>query len=476
MTEARQTTPPAATCPVQHAGPTTAPPGRTTREPGRRADLIARLPGRSLLTWALAFGIPGTAIRRAARRGDLTSLVLTDPRLRADPFPSYDQLRAAGAVVRGSGIFSTTDHAAADHILRSDAFGVAEGHGELPLRVRRIIHAIAEPGALGPLEPPSMLATDPPAHTRYRRLVSRVFTPRAARALEPMIDEVATDLLDRLERQSEREFDLVAQYAARLPVAAISKILGLPQTMEDQILRWGDGAAAMLDPGLTWRQYRASRTDVRELSHWFDNHVAALRRDPGDDLLSRLARLEGDDRLSDIELRATGLLILGAGFETTVNLIGNAVALLDRHPEQLDRLRNDPALWPNAVEEVLRMESPVQMTVRQAYRDTTVLGTRMKPGTAVVVFVGGANRDPAVFTNPHEFDIGRQSASEHLAFSAGVHYCLGAGLAKTEAGIALRRLYERFPDLTLQGPAIRRPTKVLRGYTRLPVRAGKPAA
>jgi cytochrome P450 len=400
----------------------------------------ALAPARSALTWLLAFGLPRGLMRVGVRAGDLIARAVGDPALGDDPFAVYDEVRARGPMTRGRGISATASHAAANAVLRGDAFGVAAGHGELSARTRRMLDVIAEPGALGPLSPPSLLATDPPEHTRYRRLVARVFTPRAIAALAPRVSRVAEDLLDRLPDR----FDLVERYSAQLPVAVICEILGVPEDMRERVLRWGDGIAVRLDPGLSWRQYRTATRDLREISEWFDDHVARLRRDPGDDLLSNLARLDGADRLTDVEMRATGLLVLGAGFETTVNLIGNAVALLDAHPGQLSAaLEQD--LWPGVVEETLRYDSPVQFTLRQAYTDAEVAGTRVKAGTGVVVMLGGANRDPEVFADPHRFDVTRANATEHLAFAGGVHYCLGASLARQEATVALRALYTPLP-------------------------------
>ncbi len=209
------------------------------------------------------------------------------------------------------------------------------------------------------------------------------------------------------------------------------------------------------------------------MHRWFHGHLDHLRRDPGDDLLSRLLQDEGGDRLTDTELHQVGLLVLGAGFETTVNLIGNAVALLDRHPEQLAWLReqdDQASAWTNAVEEVLRFDSPVQLTMRAAHRDTEVQGEPVRAGEALLVLLGGANRDPAVFDDPHRFDVTRANAHEHVAFSAGIHYCLGASLARLEAVTALRLLYDRYPDLGVAGEPVRRRTRVLRGYAELPVR------
>ena len=200
-------------------------------------------------------------------------------------------------------------------------------------------------------------------------------------------------------------------------------------------------------------------------------HFEHIRRHPGDNILSTLVHAHSEEgRLSRDELTSIAMLLLAAGFETTVNLIGNGAALLTSHPGQLARLQADPALWPRAVDEVLRHDSPVQRTGRVAIRDTEVAGERMRAGSVVVIMLGGANRDPAVFTDPDVFDVTRPNAGEHIAFSSGIHYCLGAALARMEGEVGLRALFDRFPDLVPDGPPHRRPTRVLRGYDAMPVR------
>lgn len=427
--------------------------------------------GRSWLSWALAYGLGRQVIRSAARRGDLVGRLELDPALREDPFPAYEQLRARGPVSRHRIVHATVDHAACTEILRSDAFGVAGGHGELPRPLQRLLAAVHDDDARGPVDPPSLLAVDPPDHTRLRKLVSRAFTARAVRALEDRTRETAEELLDTMASRGPR-VDLVEEYASRLPVVVIAEILGVPREMHDQLLEWGNGAAVTLDPALSWPQYRAAERNVRALHAWFDDHVAELRRRPREDLLSKLVQLRGEDELTDVELHSTGLLVLAAGFETTVNLIGNAVHQLGAHPEQRELLREDPSLWPNAVEEVLRYDSPVQLTLRVAHQDVEVSGAPVRRGEAVLTMIGGANRDPAVFTDPQRFDVRRPDAGEHLAFSSGVHYCLGAQLARMEATVALQALYDRFPDLVPSGSPVRRGTRVLRGYEHLPVELG----
>ena len=432
----------------------------------------ATRPARSWATWALAHGIGKAFLTVGARRGDPLARLMADPSLNADPFAAYERVRAAGPIVKTKLMSGTASHAAANQVLRSADFGVGSGHGELPPLSRRVLSRIVDPDALGPMDPPSLLAVDPPDHARYRRLVSREFTARSVAALEPRIVEVAESLLDRVAGDAATSFDLVDAYASQLPVAVIADLLGVPEQWQDDILAWGNDAALLLDPSLSWRDYRVAEVAVRRLNAWFDDHIAHLRADPGTDLLSRLATMSGDEQLDDRELRGVGLLVLGAGFETTVNLIGNAVVQLDAHPDQLAVVRERPELWPNAIEEVLRFDSPVQMTLRSAYADVDVGGHVVSSGEPVVLFLGGANRDPDVFDDPHHFDVTRENANEHLAFSSGIHYCLGAGLARLEGAVAVRTLYERFPDLRVASPPTRRSTRVLRGYESIPVSAG----
>lgn len=426
---------------------------------------------RELVTWGLAHGMSRGLLRSAARRGDLLARLTVDPELREDPFAAYEELRARGPVVHGRLIAGTVSHDVANQVLRSESFGVGAGHGELPRSMRWMLDKASDPYTLSPVDPPSMLAVDPPEHTRFRRLVSKAFTARSVASMEPRVVEVAERLLADLAQEASTEVDLVDRFASRLPVAVIADLLGIPAHLHSRLLKLGNEAAVTLDPGLSWRQYRRAVVAVRELHHWFEQHVRALRADPGEDLLSRLVTTaDEDDGLTDTEVRATGLLLLGAGFETTVNLIGNAVALLDKYPEQRQVLRADPASWPNAVEEVLRFDSPVQLTVRQAYAEVELNGDHVAEGEAILVILGGANRDPAIFEDPHIFDVTRTGADRHLALSAGVHYCLGASLARLEAAVGLRLLYERFPHLRVDGTPRRRDTRVLRGFESLPVR------
>jgi hypothetical protein len=360
-------------------------------------------------------------------------------------------------------------------VLRTDTY--RSGFPEtLPGGLGRVIAWARDPAVLGPVTPPSLLVVDGPEHLRYRRLVSKAFTARAVDALGSDVERIAVDLLDRID--SAGPVDLISTYAARLPVQVIAGVLGVPAAMQDTFLRWGQALAPSLDLDIKYRTFRGYETAQRELNTWLLGHFETLRREPGDDLLSRVilaARAESGPELDDAELTSLAGLVLAAGFETTVNLIGNATVQLLEHPEQLELLRAEPNRWANAVEEVLRFDSPVQNTGRHAARDTVLRGWAVQRNQFVLLCLAGANRDPAVFADPDRFDVTRANAKEHLAFSAGSHYCLGAALARLEGEIGLRLLFERFGGLRCAGTPVRRPTRILRGYASLPVRLDAPA-
>jgi cytochrome P450 len=422
----------------------------------------------SALRWGIRHGLAGVYLDRAARRGDLVGQLLRDPEQRRDPYPLYEQLRSSGPVVPSSLGLVTTSHPVAAEVLRSTAFGVGFDRARAPRWMQWVLRVTEDLETSGVAEPPSMLVVDPPDHTRFRRLVSRSFTPRATASFEPMVQRTADALLDALDPGA-GPVDLIGAYAAELPVLVIAELLGVPADRREDFLRWGAAAAATLDPGLSYRRYAQAERALREMHAFLGGHFARLRRDPGADLVSQLVGLSGEDALTERELHATVMLLLGAGFETTVNLLGNAVALLDAHPDQWAALRADPAGWPAAVEEVLRIDSPVQLTGRTVLQDVVLDGRDVPAGSRITVLLGAANRDPAVFPDPATFDVTRANARDHLAFSSGIHYCLGAGLARLEAVVGLRTLSERHPRLRVAGPSRRRDLQTLRGYDHLPV-------
>jgi cytochrome P450 len=424
------------------------------------------------LHWLALHGVVRALAAYGARRGDPQGRLMFDPSVKADPVPLYEQLRAKGPLVRGGVGWVTADYGVAHEVLRSEDFRVLELGSRLPGPLRWLERRARDP-LLHPLRPPSLLAVEPPQHTRYRKTVSSVFTPRAVAALRGRVEHAALELLDQL--SGERGVvDVVDRYCAQLPVAIIGDILGVPDRDRRRILEFGELAAPSLDVGLTWQQYQLVQRGLAGFDTWLAEHLGQLRRAPGDDLMSQLilAASEDDTRLDELELRAIAGLVLAAGFETTVNLLGNAIRLLLDTPEQLQKLRDRPQLWPGAVEEILRLESPVQLTARVARTDTVVAGTPVEQGQMVVVYLAAANRDPAVFADPHRFDVERDNAGRHLAFSGGRHFCLGAALARAEGEVGLRAFFDYFPDARSAGAGSRRDTRVLRGWSSLPVALG----
>jgi cytochrome P450 len=428
--------------------------------------------------WALTHGLIRVALRHEARKGQSPAPHLTDRSIQLDPYPYYESLRTGEPFTGGAIGKATVSHEVALEVLRAESLGTA-AFGGAPPPIRRLLTRAAAGAARSVIEPPSMLVVDPPHHARYRKLVTRAFSAKAVKALRERTEEVTTELLDAMERDATAgQVDLVQQYASQLPVTVISEILGVPTSMRNEFLEWGDAAATALDPGMSLADFRVAQQGIDALLDFMRGHFETLRRSPGPDILSQLVNAADTDgeRLTEAELLATALLVLGAGFETTVNLIGNGIALLNEHSEQRALLGERPELWPNAVDEILRFDSPVQRTARRALRDTEIAGVPIRRESLIIVLLGGVNRDPAVFTDPDRFDITRSNAGKHMAFSSGIHYCLGAALAKMEGEVALRALYERFPDLRLTEAPRRRPTSNLRGFDRMPAALAPVAA
>jgi cytochrome P450 len=431
-----------------------------------------RAPLRQRVRWLAMHGVIRAVTKRLARRGDPHGRLVADPTVRQDPVAFIEELRARGPIVKGRLVYLTVDHKICNDLLRSDDFHVLSMGSSLPKPLQWVLSR-AETGLLHPLEPPSMLSVEPPDHTRYRKLVSSVFTTRAVAALRDRVQHTANSLLDDL-ADNARTIDVVERYCSQLPVTVIGDILGVPDNARPRILEFGELGAPSLDIGLTWQQYRRVYQGIEGFSGWLSNHLHDLRRNPGDDLMSQIIQASDEGaRLSHEELLATAGLVLAAGFETTVNLLGNGIRMLLETPEQLKALTARPELWPNAVEEILRLDSPVQLSARVAAKDTDIAGTLVRSGEGVIIYLAGANRDPNVFPDPHRFDIERENAGKHLSFSGGRHFCLGAALARAEGEVGLRTFFERFPDARLAGGGSRRDTRVLRGWSSLPITLGK---
>ncbi len=426
------------------------------------------------LHWLALHGFIRGVAKIGVGRGEPPARLVADPEVIADPVPFIEELRPLGPLLKGTTAYLAVGHPVAHELLRSDDFRVLMYGGNLPGPMRWLETRLRD-DLLHPLRAPSLLAVEPPDHTRYRKTVSAVFTSRAVAALRDNVEQTATELLDQLSGVSD-VVDIVGRYCSQLPVAIISDILGVPERDRRRVLEFGELAAPSLDFGLPWRQYRSVQDGIAGFNHWLADHLEQLRRNPGDNLMSQLIQNSesgsAETYLSPTELQAIAGLVLAAGFETTVNLLGNGIRMLLDTPEHLDTLRQRPDLWPNAVEEILRLESPVQLTARVALNDVDVAGARIHRDEMVVVYLAAANRDPEVFPDPHRFDIERANAGKHLAFSGGRHFCLGAALARAEGEVGLRTFFERFPEVRAAGAGSRRDTRVLRGWSSLPVTLG----
>jgi cytochrome P450 len=346
--------------------------------------------------------------------------------------------------------------------LRDPCFGVqpVEGADTTPNRIDL---------AKGPLSG-SFLELDPPQHTRLRRLAAPAFRPKLIREFAPVVDEVLTEIMNRLEPR--RRFDLMTELASTFPISVISRLLGIPAVDASHFSEIGMLVGQSLDGVRNVRQAQQLRRASVELEALFRRLTGGRRRETRNDVISLLATAEASGELTPADLVATCGLLLVAGFETTVNLIGNGVAALQRSPDSWRRLVAEPALAAAAVEETLRFDSPVQLTVRFASEDLELSGRRIQRGAVVPILLAAANRDPAAYPDPATFLLDRSGQPEHLAFSSGIHYCLGAPLARLEGELAFRALAERWPNLTQLPGARRRSGATIRGFASLPVSVG----
>ena len=401
---------------------------------------------------------------------------------KGDQIGIYDDIRRTGAVVPidlpgGGGVrWCTATHRNVGAVLRSDAFGhtlkSSEGEGAPPAGsgANRQLPTGPDGRPLAqPLGPPAMIAIDPPEHTRQRRLIARAFAPRTIESFRPRVREIADELIDRFDNVGPTDF--VGQFASVLPVMVIAELLGIPSSDQAWFRAKGYSLARTLDAGVSLKEAEDAHQALIELNEYFAREIAARRAEPRGDVLSALvAPDETGDTLTDHEALSTALLLLVAGFETTVNLLGSAMALLAERPPLVTEIAAERSLIPNTIEEVLRYESPVQLTSRMARQATTVDGVDVRAGESVIVLLAGANRDPEVFEDPHRFDIHRSNARDHLAFAYGAHVCIGAALARLEGQVALDALLDRFDSFQLDGKPVRRPSRLLRGYNKLPIR------
>ena len=311
----------------------------------------------------------------------------------------------------------------------------------------------------------TFLDLDPPDHTRLRGLVSKAFTPRAVRELGPRIQGLVDELLDAVAGKS--RIDLISDFAFPLPVIVIAEMLGVPAEDRARFREWSDDIALSVNPLLNSGQIERVQQATEELFDYFEGIIEQRRQAPQNDMISALLAAEEEgDRLTHEELLSTLMLLLVAGNETTRNLIGNGMLALLKNPAQLQRLRDRPELLDSAINELLRYDSPVQIDSRNAIDDVEIGGKRIAAGQRILAIVGAANRDPQVFANPDELDIGRDEVS-HLSFGRGIHYCLGSPLAILEGRIAFTSLLERFSSIRLASDPVFKDQIVLRGVEAL---------
>ena len=389
-----------------------------------------------------------------------------DPAFIADPYPFYRRLREHAPVFKApQGFWLITRYDDTAFVLRDKRFG-KDFEGNMRRRY----------GGTGRMEEPAvaslartMLVQDPPDHTRLRGLVTKAFTARRVADMRPRIKALVDQQLDRVADKG--EMDVMRDLAHRLPVIVICDMLGIPEEHRAPFLAGSNVNGRILEPvPMTREELDQANRNTQMAGVYFNQLCELRRREPKDDLTTELVRAEeAGDKLTAEELQANIGLLFGAGHETTTNLIGNGLLALHRNPEQWERLKADPSLIPNAIEELLRYDSSVQLTGRVTHSEVEVGGVKLGAEESVVTLLGAANRDPAHFENPDQLDVGRQNVKP-LSFGGGIHFCLGAQLARLEAELTFAALIERMPNLSLPDkdkPAWRR-SFTLRGLSKLP--------
>jgi cytochrome P450 len=372
-----------------------------------------------------------------------------------DPFPQYEKMRESAPVFQDEASGSW-------HVFRyDDVQRVLSEHGTFSSRMGG-----DDPSETGQLFAASLITADPPRHRQLRSLVTQAFTPKAVDALAPRISALTEELLDGIASQGSA--DLIAELAYPLPVIVIAELMGIPAEDRDRFKHWSDVIVSQTQTGAQTADHSSTN---REMTEYFLTLIEYRRRQPGTDLISNLLVAEIDgQKLSVAELLGFCSLLLVAGNETTTNLIGNAVLSFTEQPGTMERLRAGPSLLPHAIEEVLRYRSPVQSMYRVTATDTTLGDVHVPAGAPLVAWIGSANRDERQFREPEQFDIDR-TPNRHLAFGHGIHFCLGAPLARLEARIALQGILDRLPGLTLAPGARleRMDSTIIYGVKELPV-------
>ncbi|MCW2703671.1 MAG: Cytochrome [Blastococcus sp.] len=396
-------------------------------------------------------------------------LDLTDPAVVADPYPSFARARAVAPVQwhEGSGLWLAFTHTESNAVLRDRRLGRIWKDKEPESRFEsfNLIHRNA------------ILEMEPPHHTRLRRLISTAFARGHVERLRPWVEDLAGRLVDGLvERSAGSEpVDLLTGVAEQLPVAVIAELLGVPDVDRPLLRPWSNAIVKMYEYDRTRQREEDAERAADEFVAYLRDLAAERRKKPGEDLVSHLVTVRDDSvtdqggaTLTEDELVTTCILLLNAGHEATVNVTGNGTLALLRNPDQLQRLREDRSLLPTAIEELMRFDSPLQLFERTATEDVEIGGVTVTEGQKIAALLGSANHDPAVFEAPETLDVGR-SENPHISFGAGVHFCIGAPLARVELQATFGALLDRTSSLALGGEPVRRPEFVMRGLADLPV-------
>jgi len=391
-----------------------------------------------------------------------------DPAFVADPYPAYAELRERGRVIyyEPTGQWLVPGHADVSALLRDRRLGRTYQHRFTHEEFGRTAPP-AEQEPFHTLNDHGMLDLEPPDHTRIRRLVSKAFTPRTVERLKPYVHRLAGELVDKLVAAGGG--DLLTDVAEPLPVAVIAEMLGIPEADRGPLRPWSADICGMyeLNPSEETAA-KAVRASV-EFTAYLRELIAERRKEPGDDLISGLiAAHDEGDRLTEQEMISTAVLLLNAGHEATVNATVNGWWALFRNPGQLAALRADPSLVPSAVEELMRYDTPLQLFERWVLDDIEIDGITVPRGAEIAMLFGSANHDPAVFAEPERLDLTRVD-NPHISFSAGIHYCIGAPLARIELAASMTALLERAPGLAPAAEPRRKPNFVIRGLEGLPV-------
>ena len=389
-----------------------------------------------------------------------------DPAFVSDPYPALKDLRSAGKPVwhEGMQVFLAARHNDANDVFRNKSLGriFKEKVPEFEWEIFNWLHA------------DSILDSEPPKHTRLRSLVAKAFNRQKIEGMRPAVERITDQLLEAIDEKvrSGQTFDVIAEYAEPLPVKIIADLLGFPESEEHLLRPWSQAIVKMYEVNPSEQHQNEAQVAAGEFADYVRDLAESRKKSPGKDLISDLASVEENgEKLNMHELVATCVLLLNAGHEASVNAFGNGMVAVLQRPDQAALLRENPrAITETALEEFMRFDAPLHLFERTATADTDIGGVQILEGQKIAALIGSANRDETAFSTPESMDLTRDP-NPHIGFGAGIHFCLGAPLARLEMSVSLPALWEKYPNMQLAGEAIRRPTFVLRGYESVAVQA-----